>query len=246
MDDVDFQKQVIPLSVEDWEIIHSHEMKSKLVIPICLLADWVLRYFECGVIEHMKVKKGIVLESDFSENDLCVQVKGNQFEIFYRDHSAMEGQWCNQDNQESLVHKLRVDKDTQLDNISELYEKILFHENKLKVLKRVTLRDPQHASGFLFSKGLSSRSRVALLDGGLQLLSVWIAKEKGVLQLPTGFEKLSIYHPIPHLCQVDVHVVESGKIKTIADIHFFAGDILVAIFHQVSMFFSPLLNPVML
>ena len=212
---------------ESWHPqISSHLIKGQPVVPLVLVNEWGLGivaalYPTMSVVgvRDLNVVKGIQLNDFEGKGDwLSIECTLNNA----GDLVAM----IVSDKQDVMQYKLSIElshdvmKEAEME-ISEaleldtwewtpkhIYEELLFHGEKLQVIKKLLGASEAGCRGMLQMPDEAdlARFRVAMLDGGLQLALLWERKRSGLASLPTKLGHLKWHMPTkvegPVLCDL--------------------------------------------
>ncbi|NOX50873.1 MAG: KR domain-containing protein [Gammaproteobacteria bacterium] len=207
--------------------ISSHLIKGQAVVPLVLVHEWGLGiaaalYPHMSVVgvHDLNVVKGIQLEhfdeqGDWLNIECTLNDRDNLLAMTVSDkQNIVQYKLSIELSRELVAGTAEIEPTTALEldkwewTPKHIYEELLFHGEKLQVVKQLLGVSDAGCRGLLQMPDETNlaRFRVAMLDGGLQLALLWERKRSGLASLPTKLGRLTWHMPAkiegPVLCNL--------------------------------------------
>ena len=191
--------------------ILSHLIQGAPVVPLALVNQWGLAIASAlnpsatvTSVRDLNVLKGVQLEAfdgvgDWLSIECEKSATGDSLEMTITDTDDIPRYRLTIDldtqDTEEPVHTAEMKLDKWEWTPKHIYEELLFHGEKLQVVKQLLGISEAGCRGMLQMPDETDleRWRVALLDGGLQLALLWERKRSGLASLPTRLGKMHWY-----------------------------------------------------
>ena len=198
--------------------ISSHLIQGQPVVPLAMVNEWCLGIAKAlnpsvsvVSVRDLNVLKGIQLEAFDGEGDwlnidcersssgelLNMEVTDAEGVVHYQLSIELGGEKLYKNNGESgaLSESTKSAEVLKLDKWEwtpkHIYKELLFHGEKLQVVKQLLGVSASGCRGMLQMPDTADVDwRVAMLDGGLQLALLWERHRSGLASLPTRFGHL--------------------------------------------------------
>lgn len=210
----------------DWDYIsqkhhlEDHSIKNSKVIPFALILEWALNIakkqrpeLKSFQLSECYCYKGILVPENSSEYPtLQTQVEDSLL--------TLNINYKNTPHYRVKIHLESQSSQTTVPSLpkkswnGDIYTEALFHGPKYQVLKSILSLSEEGSEAIL---ELENRSRMLLIDGGIQLAVLWMWESFQLASLPSNIRNLYIYKDnIPSRVKVtlkgSLHLIRNGLV----------------------------------
>ncbi len=244
-----------------YPLLHSHKIQGKPVVPVVLVNEWCLRLArrfapkKFALTKNLKVIKGVPVE-DFAGKGKWLSLEMKNMKEIKGGKGKSEIQFVLKSDQGQhyqvvieLFEKMPLLSLPTLPSLSkwnpaaDIYEEQLFHGPDFAVIKELTGISSDSCAATLQSISPFSQwqSNIALVDGGLQLVLLFLLNKHKQISLPTGMNSICLGECSLFEGEIScfAQCSSDNSLHSVWDIYYFRDDKVIGEIRGLSMHAVP-------